>query len=138
MPAKKSFEVQLIKIIKDEIAKQPFELDGYKWAVVIGQDGLADHLGVCTRTLSGRLKTPPFKSRVKRINGERSTLIRFREPGEPDVTPDELMRAKLNEARKAMELLWQSKTQKWPDFDAKTLLWGFAKDLAAFPAVRSR
>lgn len=131
--ARKPFDAKLIKLIEDEIAKDPFELDGHKWAVVIGQDGLADHLGVATKTLSRRLADPPFKRRVKRINGEACTLLRIRAADEPDDTPEELKRAKANEDRKSMSFAWKTKTGKWPDYKQATRLWGFARDLAAFP-----
>lgn len=136
MPAKKYFDAELITLVADEIAKEPYEFDGHAWAVLLtGQDSLADHLGVCTRTLSARLKVAPFKSRTKRIDGERCTLIRFREPGEPDVTPQEQRRAKTNAARKAMSVAWKAEIGELPDYDQGTLMWGFAFDLSDFPEV---
>jgi hypothetical protein len=135
MPAKKDFDAELIKLIEDEIATDPFELDGRKWARIIGQDGLAAHLGVSTKTLARRLAKPPFKRRVKRIEGEANTLLRIREADEPDDTPEEKKRIKANADRKAMGFAWKVKTGKWPDYHQANLLWGFALDLAAFPEV---
>ena len=137
MPAKKSFDAALIKIIEDEIAKDPFELYGQKWAVVAGdgQAGLANHLGVSTSVLKRRLKGPPFKRRAKIIKGERCTLLRIREPGEPAFTAEEQRDKKANEDRKAMIDVWQAKTKKKPTYDQGALMWGFARDLADFPGV---
>ena len=135
MPAKKNFDAELINLIEDDIATDPFELDGRKWAKIIGQDGLAAQLGVSTKTLARRLADPPFKRRVKIINGERRTLLRILAPGEPEFTPDELKGKKANADSKAMKAAWKAKTGKTPtDYQAR-LLWGFALDLAAFPDV---
>ena len=54
MPAKKDFAAALIKLIEDEIAKEPYVHYGQTWAVVTGdgQDGLAHHFGVSVKVVS--------------------------------------------------------------------------------------
>jgi len=135
VPAKKDIEAELIKIVGNEIAADPIELDGHLWAnIETGHEGLAAFLGVSTKTIARRLSEPPFKTRVIKPKGaERRTLLRFRDPDEPDFTPDEQRRAKANQDSKAMGVAWHTSTGRWPSYDERNRLWGFAYDLCGCP-----
>jgi hypothetical protein len=68
------------KLIAESIASEPYELDGFLWAVH-PQEWYCSELGISVETLRRWISKPPFVRQCKQINGKKMTLLREGEPG---------------------------------------------------------
>lgn len=68
------------QIVADQIAENPYELDGFKWCAMPPKEIVAK-LGFSVATLRLIISKPPFVRQAKEINGKKTTLLREGEPG---------------------------------------------------------
>jgi hypothetical protein len=68
------------QLIAECIASEPYELDGFLWAVH-PQEWYCSQLGISVETLRRWISKPPFVRQCKQINGKKMTLLREGEPG---------------------------------------------------------
>ncbi len=125
----KANQQPLISLIANLIAKEPFEVDGFKWAARL-QPFYCETLAICPRTLRNWIAKPPFVRLVKQIDGRPVTLLRI-----GDAPPKDA-----KEYARILRRVWED--ADWPDKPVKPLtndqrqcLWGFCKDVMALNEI---
>lgn len=116
----------LVSLIQDLIAKEPYELNGFKWAAR-PDVYYCEALVISVKTLGRRKKDPLIQWKRKRIDGKIVTLLRIGEPDLMDPEPYAL----------ALRGVWRNKTGRTPANREQQCLWGFCKDVMALPEVKA-